>query len=403
MKLIYVTPFLRVPPDFGLGIRNFQLVRYLSSRHRVTLVTYGDGEPQTDGWLAERGIGCVRLPIAVAWSKGRGRRDELRNLLYYPPSFFQRFAPKMLYDTLCSECARDGQAGVIVCDTALTGQVTLQGRLGARVITVLPDLYQRVQRQQLATVGLRPYWMLAWANLVKTRVYENRVLKSQRYLATVSKSDDEFVRKHFPQAMIQYAPNGVDTDAFKPNWVRPPGKGLLFVGGFEYAPNEDAFFYFCREILPRIRARDPEVCLRVVGRAPTAAMEAYAAEASGVELVGAAAEVQPFYAEAVVVVVPLRFGGGVKLKTLEAFAAGVPVVATSVGVEGIEARDGVHVCVADDAAGFAERVLELLREPGRGSMLARRARDLVCARYAWRAIAEGFEQFVETVAVGGCV
>lgn len=394
MHIVFVTPFLRVPPDFGIAVRNYHLLKHLTARHTVTVVTYGvDDTGETDAWLRERGCKIVRLEYALPWSNARGRMVTLKDLLMYPPASFQRFAPHTLYRAL-EELAGGMQIDVLVLDTALAGQAALAGKLPGRPVLIVHDIYQLLLRREMETIGWRPFRLAAFGNWLKTRRYEDGIFERYSTMAAVSEADRAYLQEHYKKAHVVLVSNGADTVYLKPGARAARTNSVLFVGGFEYAPNEDAFFYFCREILPLIHAQEPGMRFVVVGRGPTEAMRAYARTNERVEVVGRVEDVRPYYDAAGAVVIPLRIGSGMKLKTLEAFAMGVPVVSTTVGAEGIAVRDGEELLIADSPREFADRVVELARHPERGDELARRARALVEREYDWRIIGARFEEFL---------
>lgn len=395
MNLIYVTPFLRVPPDFGLAIRNYHMLDYLTARHEVMVITYGQDETgATDTWLAERGARIVRLNYSIAWGTHKGRRSTLQNLFYYPPASFQRFSASVLHRALRDAARKTSKVDAIVFDTALTGQAVLAGAVPGVPVLVLPDIYQTLLWREFRTIGWRPFKLVALMNWFKTRQYENRVLRHHANLIAVSSADFDFLKKHYPRAQVTLISNGVDTRRFTPDNSVSANDTLLFVGGFEYAPNVDAFFYFCREILPRVRAQRPTVEFMVVGRNPTQAMYEYASAHPEIRLIGTVSDTRPYYQRAALVVIPLRLGGGVKLKTLEAFAMGVPVVSTSVGAEGISARAEEHLKIADAPDEFANQILDALQNRATANEMAHRARKLVAEKYDWQMLAQQMDAFL---------
>jgi len=402
MKLLFVTPFFRVPADFGIGIRNYQVLDHLTARQEVTVITYGEDETgETDSWLAARGAKVVRLPYAVPWTNGTGRLMALRNLLTYPPASFQRFSAGELSHAIDSCLAQTPDIDLIIFDTELTGHAALTAKLNKPYAMIVHDIYGESLRRQFKITAWRPHKLVRLVDWLKTSYYERRVLARHKNLITVSRSDEAYLRKHFPHARVAFSSNGVDTEAFSRNGQRDDGQTLLFVGGFEYEPNVDAFFYLCREILPRVRVKRSEVKFVAVGRNPTTAMREFAAANDGVTLTGAVKDVRPYYGRASVVVLPLRFGSGMKLKTLEAFAMGVPVVSTSVGVEGIDVEVGVHCAVADSAKDFADHIVQFLSNQQAAKRTARQARELVEESYAWAAIMAQLEaRLIETAAHG---
>jgi glycosyltransferase involved in cell wall biosynthesis len=165
---------------------------------------------------------------------------------------------------------------------------------------------------------------------------------------------------------------------------------LVFTGSMDWLPNEDAMLFFCRETLPLIRRDEPDVTLSIVGRAPTPAVAALARQ-PGVIVTGRVEDVRPYVRDAAVYVVPLRIGGGTRLKIFEAMAMGKAVVSTSVGAEGLPVAHGEHVWLADDPQAFARAVVDVLRDVKRRRHLEQAARSLVVQRYDWSAVAGALE------------
>jgi polysaccharide biosynthesis protein PslH len=163
---------------------------------------------------------------------------------------------------------------------------------------------------------------------------------------------------------------------------------LLFVGAMDYHGNIEAVTRFAREAWPRIRQECPELRLTIVGRKPTPAVASLQTASSGIEVTGTVPDVRPYYREAFAAVVPLRMGSGTRLKILEAMAAGVPVVSTPLGAEGLDVMPQSNILIADTDRELADAVLALKREPSRGAALAAAARELVMKRYDWSAIGQ---------------
>jgi glycosyltransferase involved in cell wall biosynthesis len=174
---------------------------------------------------------------------------------------------------------------------------------------------------------------------------------------------------------------------------------MVFTGSMDWLPNEDAMLYFCDKVLPIIRAEEPAVRLSIVGRAPTPAVsklgEIYRDAA---RVTGRVDDVRPYIAEAGVYVVPLRIGGGTRLKIFEAMSMAKAVVSTGVGAEGLPVEDGRHVLIADEPNTFARAVVRLLRDVGRRRELEAAARALVVERYDWSSVAGALEESLIRIA-----
>jgi glycosyltransferase involved in cell wall biosynthesis len=223
----------------------------------------------------------------------------------------------------------------------------------------------------------------------KMRRYEAAACLRSRLTVAVSSRDRVMLEAEAPGAVIREIPTGVDVGYFRPNGAPRLQANLVFTGSMDWHPNEDAILYFIREMLPAIRHEVPDVTLTVVGRNPGLQLQEAAREA-GVQVTGTVDDVRPYVDAASVYVVPLRIGGGTRLKIFEALAMGKAVVSTSVGAEGLPLVDGEHFLCADEPRGFAAAVVELLRNPTHCHDLGEAGRRLTEQRYAWPRIAEEF-------------
>jgi glycosyltransferase involved in cell wall biosynthesis len=214
---------------------------------------------------------------------------------------------------------------------------------------------------------------------------ERRAANRTDALLAVSEPEARYFRSLGPRP-VRVVPNGVDTGAYAalPAGRRSGPPLLLYVGTMSWSPNASAAHFLAREVLPQVRRLLPETRLRVVGKDPPPAVQALA-DLPGVEVTGAVPSIIPHLREAHALAVPLTAGGGTRLKILEAFAAGLPVVSTPVGCEGLQAVHGEHLVVAEREA-FSDAVRELLSHPEAGTGLAVRARALAWDRYDWTAI-----------------
>jgi len=195
-------------------------------------------------------------------------------------------------------------------------------------------------------------------------------------------------------------PTGVDTEYFSPAPSAPSGRTLVFTGSMDWLPNEDAMQFFCRDILPLIRAEEPQVTLSIVGRAPTPTVKRLA-DTHGVVVTGGVDDVRPFMQDAAVYIVPLRIGGGTRLKIFEAMSMDKAVVSTTVGAEGLPVVAGEHVVLADEPTAFARAVVGLLRDTDQRARLETAGRALVLERYDWSAVAGALEAALGAIADRG--
>lgn len=233
--------------------------------------------------------------------------------------------------------------------------------------------------------------------------YEGRTLKRFDGVLAVSDADRDTFDRIYPGAIREPAhvvPTGVDTEFFKPMSSPAGSRRLVFTGSMDWLPNEDAMVFFCRDVLPLVRSEEPDVTLSIVGRAPTPTVLKLG-EQRGVHVTGRVDDVRPYISNAAVYIVPLRIGGGTRLKIFEAMSMGKAVVSTTVGAEGLPVTNGEHVLLADDPRMFARDVVCLLREDGRRRQLERVARALVVERYDWSAVAGELEEALLRFAKSG--
>ena len=213
---------------------------------------------------------------------------------------------------------------------------------------------------------------------------------------TVSENDRRMLTTANPRLRVDVVPNGVDTQAYKPLGQEKVAPAVLFVGAMGYTPCADAVVFFCREVLPRIRQVMGNVEMWIVGINPST--EVRELDGNGIHVTGRVEDVRPYYSRSTVCVVPLRAGGGTRLKILEAMALGRPVVSTSIGCEGLDVVDGEHLFIADDPEKFADRTMHLLKDKTLRESITSRAREMVVSRYDWDIIAKQLMQVYAEVA-----
>ena len=227
--------------------------------------------------------------------------------------------------------------------------------------------------------------------------YEAALCRLADRVVAVSEADAEALRALVPGLRVDIVPNGVDTEFY--NVQIPMTKSqlaiglwsLVFTGKMDFRPNVDAVIWFCEEVLPLVRREVPGVRFYIVGRSPHRRVLRLAKDPA-VTVTGYVDDVRPYIAAASVYVVPLRVGGGTRLKVLEALACGKAIVSTSLGCEGLGLTPGRELLVADTPLEFARRVVELLRSPGRREELGRAARRSAEERYDWRLIVPKLER-----------
>jgi glycosyltransferase involved in cell wall biosynthesis len=223
---------------------------------------------------------------------------------------------------------------------------------------------------------------------VKLRRREVALWRTADACLVTSEREEAIVQQQAPGLPTLTVPNGVDTDYFRPSGERPEADTLVFTGLLSYRPNVDAVHYLAEEIFPRIAERRPNTVLTIVGGRGEGL---HGLARAGIRFTGYVPDLRPYLSRAAVVLVPLRIGGGTRLKVLEAFATGKAVVSTSLGVEGIRAHPGEHLLVGDTPDAFADHVVALLNDPDRARRMGDSAARLIQEKYSWANATSGLD------------
>ena len=222
--------------------------------------------------------------------------------------------------------------------------------------------------------------------------YEGQACRVAKTIIAVSEADAETMRTLYGVSRITAVPTGVDVSFFRPSQEAQPATDLVFVGSMDWMPNIDGVVWFVNEVLPLIKKRLPDCSLAVVGRTPGREVTELAQRESGIRITGTVADVRPWLWESKVSIVPLRIGGGTRLKIYEAMAAGTPVVSTTIGAEGLDISPGENILIADEPDAFAEACLRLITDSVERRRLADAAGQHVEMKHSWEAAALEFER-----------
>jgi glycosyltransferase involved in cell wall biosynthesis len=221
--------------------------------------------------------------------------------------------------------------------------------------------------------------------------YEQYVCRTAAGIVAVSQADAELMRSMFGVPAVTAVPTGVDIDYFAPRPADVCTADLIFIGSMDWMPNSDGVLYFAREVLPLIRKRRPGCTVAIVGRNPTSEITALAGQDTRIGVTGTVPDVRPYLWGSSISIVPLRIGGGTRLKIYEAMAASVPVVSTTIGAEGLDVQSPEHIRLADTPQEFADACLDLLSDERERIRMAQAASELVASRFSWDHVVRCFE------------
>jgi glycosyltransferase involved in cell wall biosynthesis len=390
-RLLFLSAWCPLPADNGSKLRIFHLLRELARQHEVDLLSFAP-DPPGDAALRELREVCATVELLPETPFAGRAVGRLRGLLSSTP---RSVAANHSAAMAAAVRARDARRYDLVIASSLH---MAPYALLLDAPRLLEEVELTILREQYATqtrlLGRVRYGLTWW----KTRRYVAQLLRQFAGATVVSEGERDLLRPLAPPGLrLAVAPNGVDTAAGLGSFGGPQADTLIYPGALSYDANFDAMAYFLGAIWPRLRAARPGVRLRVTGRAAQEQIAALPA-ADGVEFTGYLDDVRPAVARAWAEVVPLRKGGGTRLKVLEALALGTPVVSTPKGVEGLDLEDGRHVLVADTAAGFAAATERLLGQPELRASLAAAGRQAVCERYDWRTIGARLNELAIEVA-----
>lgn len=253
-------------------------------------------------------------------------------------------------------------------------------------ILVELDVFFETLRRRIRLPNIPRKKILAFLEWLKMRRYELGILNKFTKIVTMSEHDRNLLLRENSGLDIVAIANGVDCQFFEYSFDASIKNSVLFVGNFKHFPNVDGLLYFAGVIWPRVKEAVPDAKLVIVGNAPTPGVKRLASE--DVKVVGRVPDMRPYYAKAAVCVIPLRSGSGTRLKLLEALSCGVPVVATSVGGEGLDIEDGANSFIADTPAEFAEKAVRLLKDKELRLRFSQAGRKFVESKYSWDLIAE---------------
>jgi glycosyltransferase involved in cell wall biosynthesis len=393
--ILYVAGQVPYPLDSGLKLRQFHLLSAYAAVADVRLVCFARNSTEVDAAraLADRCASIETVPVETR---------QLESVLAPMPRWRRRLAevasltPSLVRSYESPAMSRSVRAAIPDADLVHVARLWMTAALrplpGARharprLVLDLDDVETvvalRRAQQRRGVPAIAAYW--EWARLCREQA---RALRAFDRVLVCSEDD----RRRLGHRHVVVVPNGAPRPV-RGTRARDGSATLLFCGTLGWEQNVDAVVFFVREILPLVRAVRPDVRLLVVGKNPTPAVRALH-DGRAVAVVADVPSVEPYYAEAAMLVVPIRVAGGTRIKILEAFALGTPVVSTTIGCEGLDVVAGDHVLIGDTPRAFANRCLALLSDGELRTRLAVRAAALVEARYSWPAIERAMSRMV---------
>ena len=381
-----------VPPDTGGKVRSLNILSRLARRARIHAVSFAEPERDATAVAGMEQIFESYTPIPWRETKKYSARfygEVLANHFGSWPYFLAKCNQPELKATVESLLAKRS-FDVLFCDflhtaaplsgIAFTPKVLFEHNV---------EFLLRKRKWEMEKNPMRKSVFAAeWK---KTRRIEAAMCTRFDHVFTVSQEDEQTFQTEFALRNVSTLQTGVDTEYFRPQGGPEEQGRLVFVGSMDWDPNEDGVIWFLNEIYPRVRALAPNSSFSIVGRNPSERLKAATEQVPGVELTGRVDDVRPHLAKAQVVIVPLRVGGGTRIKIPEAMAMRKAIVSTTIGAEGLALKPGREILIADESEQFAASVATLLREAAVRNGIAAAARNAVVQRYGWDVAVDSLE------------
>ena len=396
MKVLFLSQIVPYPPHGGVLQRGFNIVREIGRRAEVHLLAFvhPDALPTPDTLTESRrvlGEFCARIEYFSLWPKrSRAHNAAALALGVLSKSPFSVGAHRSkAFDQAARRAMACESFDIVHADTiALTPFVDLQPSRKVAAVLTHHNIESQLMRRR-AEVERRPAarWVLQ-REAAKLATYEAHV--SPRYDLNIfmSEPDRDLLVKKVKDIHAAVVPNGVDITYFEPDPKVEVEQSLIYAGGMNMFANRDAVMSFLEETWPAIASAVPEARFYAVGQDPPRELRRIAERDPRVIVTGYVDDIRPLVRKAAVYVVPLRVGGGTRLKVLDAMASGKAIVSTSIGCEGLEITPGRHLLVADTPADFARTTVDLLADASRRAELGVAARERVSERYAWPVVGD---------------
>ena len=401
MNILWLKTELLHPVDKGGKIRSYNMLKALKRDCRITYLTLDDGTADTTAreLASEYCHDLVCVPHQRREKFTAGFYVELAlNLASDLPYAIKKYESPEMRDEI-NRLLASQRIDVVVCDF-LAPAVNMPPNLDCTTVlfqhNVEAMIWKRHYEVQTNTAR-KAYLYRQWQ---KMRAFEAKACPTFDSVIAVSREDREQMQQEYRLDNVFDVPTGVDTAYFQPTGrIETRPHHLVFTGSMDWLPNEDGIRYFTDQIMPRIKESVPDVTLTVVGRDPYPSLVELSKRDPSVTVTGRVEDVRPYIEEAAVYIVPLRIGGGTRLKIYEAMAMEKPVVSTTIGAEGLPVKAGEEIVLADTPEAFAESVVGLFRQESFSTQIGQRSAAKVRAEFGWESVADDFAAICERAMV----
>lgn len=395
MRLLLAFPRPLVPADTGGKIRSLQIFSRLAERMEIHAISFADTNLDGAGIEAMKKLFASYTPVHWRESAKYSLRyygEVLANQFSALPYSVSKYCLPRLVD-VATAVANEKGCNLLLCDFLTMAAALRRLPLRPRMIFQHNVEAQLRKRQWETEKSVVKKWIFG-SEWKRTRRIEKEVCGSFDHVIGVSEVDCELFQTDYGPCNVSVIPTGVDSAYFQPRKNPPiPGR-IVFVGSMDWYPNEDGVTWFLKEVYPQIRKAVPHATFTIIGRKPSEEMARVVSGDPSVALTGRVEDVRPYISEAEAVVVPLRIGGGTRIKIPEAMAMAKAVVSTRIGAEGLPFRSGKEILIEDDPGKFAAEVVDLLQNSNRRMGIEESARDCVVRAYDWNSVVDRMEKIL---------
>ena len=398
MKILWLKSDFLYPADTGGKIRSYNILRQLAGDHEVSYLCLTDETPSPEALDHLRSF-CKYVDY-IPFKPERKFSPEFylavfRNLFSLRPYVINKYKNSRITDEIKKRVAA-GEVDILLCDF-LEMSVNLADITGVPMVLFQHNVETEIWRRHFETSENplnKGYLYIDYQRFFK---YEKMACGWFDDVLVVSESDGRLLREKYNVKHTTIIPTGVDTEYFKPNPDLIEPKTIAFVGSMDWLPNQDAVDYFIGDIYPKIKAKAADVRFYIVGRRPPEKIMNLARQDSSITVTGTVDDIRPYVDKARVYIVPIRIGGGTRIKIYEALAQKKAIISTAIGAEGLPLEDGKHIIIADDPDRFADAVLRLLDDDDLNTRIGENGYSLVNEKYSWEKVAGNISRALQEV------
>ncbi|MAO64145.1 MAG: hypothetical protein CL666_04030 [Balneola sp.] len=386
MKILYLIPYSPANPVFGGALRIYHLLKHLYKHHEVTVAGFSSEEEERE-LIKQFPLLAGKTHFVNYPYSDRSVRWSLIKSLFTSHSNWHQLTRSPQFQQKLDQLLAVESFDIIQSEFPVMAMFHYKNP-AIKIIDAHNVEYDNFKR--MAKVK-NPFKKLFY-HLEAYKFYkeETAVCAQQDAIFATSERDISIFDQTEPDVKKYLVPNGVDTNYFQPSTTQPVPHSMVFVGMMKYVPNDDGITWFLDEVFPKILEKIPDATITIVGKNPSPSLLSRGSK--NIIVTGFVEDTRPYIENAAAFVVPLRMGGGTRLKIMEALAVKIPMVTTSIGCEGIDVVNGESILIADEPHEFAEKVIELFTDPKQAEYLTNKGYELVKSKYRWESIGKQMDQ-----------